>query len=151
MGGLLSSGPWPLAFDATHGMLGGAAHDAGIAVSKFDRQRGLGDAHSHGLMLMDATCQDTPTWTATSVTEAPANTIRTASNRCSTTDNATSANLASRADSAATVNQVLTHHRQAPTGTTQTAPTCLVRSFFTGIKRLPVFPEHPTSGFRAHR
>src|SRR5262245_26984575 len=37
-------------------------------------------------------CRDTPTRTATSVTDAPANTARTASNRCSTTDNATSTN-----------------------------------------------------------
>jgi hypothetical protein len=36
--------------------------------------------------------RDTPTRAATSVTVAPANTNRTASNRCSTTDNATSTN-----------------------------------------------------------
>lgn len=36
-------------------------------------------------------CRDTPTCAATSVTDAPANTARTASNRCSTTDNATRA------------------------------------------------------------
>jgi hypothetical protein len=38
-------------------------------------------------------CRETPMAAATSVTVAPDRTARTASNRCSTTDNATSANL----------------------------------------------------------
>lgn len=45
-------------------------------------------------------CRETPHPSATSVTVAPASTARTASNRCSTTDNTTNANPASRVQGA---------------------------------------------------
>src|SRR5262249_13782111 len=93
-------------------------------------------------------CRDTPTRTATSVTDAPANTARTASNRCSTTDNATSTNPdlpkpdappghhaqvaeerpLSRVYWRRTANHLL------PEGIAPLAAT--VRTFFTGIKRI---------------
>ena len=44
-----ASGPWPLAFDATHRIGGGAAEDADVGVIELDGQGGLGDEHGHGL------------------------------------------------------------------------------------------------------
>jgi len=46
------SGPWPLPFDATDWLVGGAPYDFGVAVGQVDRHGGFGHVHGHGLMLV---------------------------------------------------------------------------------------------------
>ena len=50
----MGSGPRPLAFDATHRLVGGPADDPGIAVVEFDGEGGLRDEHGDGLAIVDA-------------------------------------------------------------------------------------------------
>jgi len=50
----LSSGPRPLALDATHGLGGCPVDDPGIAVAELDGEGGVGDQHGDGLPGADA-------------------------------------------------------------------------------------------------
>lgn len=43
-------GPWPLAFDATHGFVGGPSECPGLVVGHFYGEGGFGDVDGHGLV-----------------------------------------------------------------------------------------------------
>jgi hypothetical protein len=107
--------------------------------------------------------RETPAATATSVTFAPAGTARTASSRCSTTDNATSANLGLlisdvprnvadvKARARANVKHQLADEWKASPGTRQRDHPPDVMSFLYGFKGAPPARHtgRPEPGFRA--